>query len=629
LFITPNCQDPSLNQPYVDEEQPGSTTDPSSGVTVDYTYVHGGFTGTNTKFAFYFPASDQYQGRFFESTYPTISQEAAAPSFIAFAISNGAYVVSTNNNGGVPAGGALAGYRSNAATALYSRVIAAQLYGPKAPTRGYLTGASGGAYQTMEAAENTSGVWRGTVPVVPGVNNAIPSFQTIELLALRELAPVLPQIADAEAAGGSGNPFAGLTAEQSQALTEVSKLGFPLRGWWQYATLNGGAFFAVELAVEAIDPSYMSDFWSLPGYEGTDPSVQALRIQYPTTVTSVSGNAVTVASVPSGDLNGADLKITSGPLAGQTLPIETVSGNTLNLAFNFGVTAGTSVTIDNSWLIALQYYQRHQVPTPDEYGWNQYRGSNGQPLEPQRSILVGPILASLQSGAVPTGHFYGKMIMLGMAIDTQAYPWSADWYRTQAQQALGGSFGSSYRLWYMDNADHDGAPSNYPDPALASDHIVDYNGEVEQALLDLDSWIESGKPPAATTNYSVDNLNQVQVVGKATKRGGIQPVVSLTGSGGGQRIDVQAGQPVTLTMQAQVPPGQGQIVKVEWDPQGTGSFTSAPVSPGPVVSQSQTETFTTPGTYFATVRVTAQRNGSTTSPWGQVLNLASVRVVVH
>ena len=103
----------------------------------------------------------------------------------------------------------------------------------------------------------------------------------------------------------------------------------------------------------------------------------------------------------------------------------------------------------------MQYYQRHQVPTPDEYGWNQYRGPNGQPLEPQRPLLIGPLLTGSTAGSIPDGHFYGKMIMLGSTMDVQAYPWSEDWYRKQAEAALGANFQNSYRIWYMDNADHD------------------------------------------------------------------------------------------------------------------------------------------------------------------------------
>jgi hypothetical protein len=98
----------------------------------------------------------------------------------------------------------------------------------------------------------------------------------------------------------------------------------------------------------------------------------------------------------------------------------------------------------------------------------------------------------------------------------------------------------------------------------------------------------------------------------------------------GQRVDVQAGKSVILAGLAQVPSGQGKITKVEWDLQGTGSFTTQPlrvVSPVELLSNSYT--FTTPGTYFATVRVTAQRSGNTSTPYTLVQNLATVRVVVH
>src|SRR4051794_16751658 len=44
IFITADCVDPDLNSPYVDIDQPGSITDPTTGITVSYRYVHGGFT---------------------------------------------------------------------------------------------------------------------------------------------------------------------------------------------------------------------------------------------------------------------------------------------------------------------------------------------------------------------------------------------------------------------------------------------------------------------------------------------------------------------------------------------------------------------------------------------------------
>jgi hypothetical protein len=164
VFIAEDCVDPALSQPYTDIDEQRTTTDPATNVTVSYRYIHGGFTGTSARFAFYFPAPAQYKGRFFESTYPTATQEDADRATIAFAISNGAYVVSTNNAGGVTAAPVLGGYRVNAASAKYSRVVAAQVYRTSARPRGYIYGASGGAYQTVGAVESTEGVWDGAVP---------------------------------------------------------------------------------------------------------------------------------------------------------------------------------------------------------------------------------------------------------------------------------------------------------------------------------------------------------------------------------------------------------------------------------------------------------------------------------
>ena len=206
-----------------------------------------------------------------------MTEEDAAAGTIAFAISNGAYVVSTNNAGGVPVNPVLGGFRANAAAAKYSRVVAAEMYGADAPVRGHLYGASGGAYQTLGGIENTSGVWDGAVPMVPGTPNSIPSYQGAVMLGLRVLGDRLPAIADALEPGGSGDPYAGLNDEQRAIFDEVTTLGFPPRGWWQHATLDGGSFWTVAGAARAIDPTYVDDFWTVPGYEGADPASSVTR----------------------------------------------------------------------------------------------------------------------------------------------------------------------------------------------------------------------------------------------------------------------------------------------------------------------------------------------------------------
>ena len=65
------------------------------------------------------------------------------------------------------------GYRVNAAAAKFSRQVAADMYGSHRPY-GYLFGGSGGAYQTISSAENTT-VWDGYVPFVLGSESAIPT----------------------------------------------------------------------------------------------------------------------------------------------------------------------------------------------------------------------------------------------------------------------------------------------------------------------------------------------------------------------------------------------------------------------------------------------------------------------
>jgi hypothetical protein len=81
---------------------------------------------------------------------------------------------------------------------------------------------------------------------------------------------------------------------------------------------------------------------------------------------------------------------------------------------------GDPVSLDNSWYLALQTFHRHNVPTPDMYGWNQFReGGDGDPIYPQRETLVGPIGAVNASGALNTGNFKGKMIVLESMVDIE------------------------------------------------------------------------------------------------------------------------------------------------------------------------------------------------------------------
>ena len=227
----------------------------------------------------------------------------------------------------------------------------------------------------------------------------------------------------------------GWTRSNESILTEVTTIGFPPRGWWQHATLDGGSFWAVAASPRIADPTYVDDFWNVDGYEGADPSssVRSARIRFDATVAAVGADSVTLSDVPAGDLLGVDLVVTGGEAAGDHGPVRRRRGRRRDVpprcrrGRDRRAGAGRRVRLDNSWFLALQYYHRHQVPAPDLYGWN---GSVTRPvsrLHPQRPMLLGPLLARVSGGA-PTGTFHGKMIMLASTMDVEAYPWSADWY---------------------------------------------------------------------------------------------------------------------------------------------------------------------------------------------------------
>jgi len=639
MFITLDCVDPEFEEAYIDVDEVRSTTDASKNVTVSYRYVHGGFTGTDARFSFYYPAADEYKGRFFELTYPTVAVEDVDDATVAFGIANGAYVVSSNNAGGVAVAQATGGYRVNAASAKVSRMLAALIYGEDAPIRGYIYGASGGSLQTIGAAENTLGIWDGTVPIVSAPPNAIPSFQSVQVLALRVLHDKLPAIVDAIEPGGSGDPYATLNAEERAIFTEATRLGMPLGGWWQWKTMKS-AFGVTVPAVTAIDAAYVNDFWSKPGYAGfDDPTLPPLRTQLDTRIASVGSGTVTLQDTPTGYLAYADLVIKSGAAAGEKIIAVSIVGNVVtfprdaNQALVAALAAGDEVQVDNALWIALEYFQRHQVPSPDQYGWNQYRDANGSPLYPQRPILVGEIITQVFGGR-PSGRFNGKMIMVSSTLDVQAFPWGGDWHYKQARAVLGDKVDDTFRHWYMDNADHEP-----PATTEGYAHNVLYGPLVQQALLDIDEWVANGVVPAQSSGYTVTDDNQIVLADTAEERGGVQPVVTLAVTAGDSceagndavRADIALGDPVSFSMAAVVPPGAGEIVKVEWDFESTGTFPEASDFGGPNADAQlcKSHTYTTPGTHFAVVRVTAHREGDPDAVYRQIQNLARVRVVVN
>ena len=659
--------DSLFTEPYVD-------IDEWRDEPVHHRYVHGGFKGTDARFSLYFPPKEQYDGRFFQYIQPISGNENVAHTpgpytssySMDFAIDSGGYLVISNLGrmdmftGDDPT---IVGYRTSAAVAEYSRVLASEMYGDHRPY-GYAWGGSGGAYKTISCIENTEGVWDGVVPFIHATPVSIPHNFSVQAHAMRVLEEKMPVIVDAVEPGGSGDVYADLNEEERAALTEVTRMGFPPRAWFHYRMIAFGYTGVLTTLFDQIiktDPTYFDDFWKLPGYLGSDPpeSLQRRRINYETTISKLvmaselkemgipisysadaeSGKEVPGAFIindlPEGDLQGASIFLRSGDAEGGVLYIAGGFDNMVMIAFgedNLGrlvdIKAGDKIEIDNSVYLASQTYHRHQLPSSEYSVFDQFRDADGNPLYPQRPEVFK---AETGAGSIQTGRFKGKMIVVQNIIDEIAYAWQADWYRSKVKEALGDQFEDNYRLWFIDNALHT-PPVVTPldSPPVVTTRVINYGGILQQALRDVSAWVEKGIAPPASTPYKVVD-GQVEVSQKAAERKGVQPVVTVEANGKA-RADVKVGKKVKFSAVIEAPPDAGTIVGVEWDFEGEGDFPVVQKLKDTKSSRVKVKTdytFSESGTFFPALRATVHRKGNPETPYAKVQNIGRVRVVLE
>ena len=667
--LTADFADPMFAEPFVD-------IDEWHDVPARHRYVHGGFRGTEALFSIYFPPKEQYQRRFIQPVWAASGNENAAKlgtpmiegpiptpenTAIGFAFSNGAYLVESNLGAkdmySLP-DHTIEGYRASAAVAQYSRILAAQMYGPHRPY-GYCYGGSGGGFKTISMMESTTGIWDGGCPYVIGSPMHIPYGLCVSAYGFRVLKEKMPDIVDALDAGGSGDPYAGLNAEEHAALLEMMRFGIPPGILFCYERLGYGPLASLIDYMVKWDPTYFDDFWKLPGYLGANPpaSLQRARIQHQTKIAKVltldearvrglsvlpnsSGKyiepvAFQLAEAPKGDLLGASLIIESGAAAGQRMSVRGAKGDTVALGIGpdayqlaGSIKDGDQIMIDNSIYLAAQCYQRHQVPSKEYHAWDQYRDANGKPLYPQRNVpLMGPRLAEQGAGSIQSGKFNGKMIVVEAMTDEYAYPWAADWYHTKVKDNFGPRTDESFRVWFAEKSMHGGGTRYLKQDGV---RIAGYEGILQQALRDVVAWVEKGTPPPASTSYKVAD-SQIVVAPTASQRKSVQPVVKLTVNGGA-RADVKVGESVILVGLVEVPPGAGKVVIADWDLEGTGDYPlKGQLQPsdasGYHVSVKTIHAFPKTGTYFPALRAGSQRNPDGTV-YACAVNLDRVRVVV-
>ena len=352
MWIGAGCVDPEFDDPVIDSET--RVVEP-----VPHEQISGHFESSGVRFTIYLPPKDSWQGRFFQTVYP-LADENAADRSVEFAAVSGGYLVQTNSS---------AGYRGDAAAAKFARTVAADYYGTSDRIYGYISGGSGGSYQTIAAMENSEGVWDGGVPFIVGDPSSIPNNFFARALARLILADKATQIADAVAPGGSGAPSEALDAAEVQVLQEVTNLGLPVRAWEDSSYLLGGqapdALLGFTAQVKQMDPTYAEDFWTLPGYLGTEQSalgerIRAARIDAPATVDAVVQDAhgirLTLAGLPRHRYDGlVDVTLAGSgrnePLVGRLRPGSNLVEITDHPAPDTvaALSAGADVDIDNRW----------------------------------------------------------------------------------------------------------------------------------------------------------------------------------------------------------------------------------------------------------------------------------------
>lgn len=679
LATSAGAEDPLFTEPYVDIDEWRDTP-------VRHRYVHGGFKGTDMRFSFYMPPPEKFEGRFFQYVTPVPDSENLSQTVqkgddnIGFAISSGAYFIETNGGGTSATAGpafrvdpTIGAFRANAAAAQYSRKLAQEMY--RAPRiYGYIYGGSGGGYRTMGSIENTN-IWDGAVPFVLGTPMASPNNFSIRMHAMRVLKDKFPQIVDAVDAGGSGDPYKDLNAEEAAALREATLMGFPTKSWFGHKTMGVHGFTAIYQGMTMADPTYFTDFWTKPGYLGFNPpySLKKARLQYVTTVKRplsaeeleergltpkrISGQpretgrgsadlawqklvdngtsrpiAFELESTPP-DVGfiGGDLYVLSGEAKGSRIALLALDRNVVSLGVVADVAAlakikpGDEVRVDNSNFLAAQTYHRHQVPDVSYTNYDQFRGVDAKPLYPQRPMLLGPMFTAGAAGTVPSGKFNGRIILVQSGLDREAFPYQADWYQRKFNDIYGAEADNKYRLWFTENALH-----GYTEDKDVRTRVVNYLPVLQQALRDISAWVEKGTPPPANSGYRVKD-GQIILAATAKGRAGVQPVVTVTVNGKSRAV-VKAGKPVRLTAKAIVPPGTGKIVAASWDFDDSGTYpekAKLPATPSAAAKISTLHSFATPGTYFVTIRVESERNGDANSAYARIPNLARVRVVVR
>jgi hypothetical protein len=471
-------------------------------------------------------------------------------------------------------------------------------------------------------------------------------------------------IADAAVPGGTGDIYAGLNAEEKSVLDEFLAAGYPLAIIGKHFPSLTGLVDPIDIRLG--DPSYEDDFWSKPGYAGTNAPayLKAAMTDGWATITGIdrdaSGAPVAIqfdpATLPAlGTLGTNYLEYWVYSDGGKTRLIDptrsfgpptenkrrfslqgTLDTATGKLALTgvvkdaFGgsspitnsplllgsLKVGDKVRVNNRFILSMYYYPRHSI-LPGNHSYDQYRIADGSPKYPQRTDISVLTHSNYRTsgGRIETGAIKTKVMILEGMDDNLSWPVFNASYFERVQRTLGPAKARQMVRFYLHDHGKHGLGAGQP-------------GVFQQSVQDLIAWAEKGVGPPPSTSYTISN-GQVIPAPRAADRHGLQPVMNLSANGV-SRAMVTVNQPVTLAASLEMPPRTGQIVQYAWT---VGETTEAPTvvaKPQPLVNVEKTVSFPVPGTYVVRLTVNGQRDGLV-APANQTLmqNYKEVRVVVQ
>jgi hypothetical protein len=677
--------DDFFGQPYIDEDEWRESP-------VPHRYVHGGFEGTTTRFAFCFPPPERYQGRLYQPLEGANAGHEDVASGPLGAVTGGpemifglgGYMVESNMGhiGDVkdPKAGddpTIYGWRAAAESARFSKHLAAQVLG-RAPRYSYVYGGSGGARRSPLCLAYAPDVWDAALPFMGDAMDG--EYGDRDRLRMgaghfasmfnvqRVLRDKLADVIDAMEPGGSGDPFETLDSHQRDELAGLYRLGYPRGDEFMIGQPMGQMWLWTSMAerIAAEDP-YFTAFWQEPGHLGHDQPellrddlMQAeIKVKRVLTAADLSqdpeldrpelarlrGTAVIMASMsgltdtpiavqleeaPKGYLLGAGVRVLDGEAAGRQLYCMQGAGDLLY--------CDGEGEASNRRFEGVRVGDTVLVDNRDFLAFCYYARYHLRPTPAYDFLRLNgrPVHKQYQQpqmspfmGTMHTGRFDGKMLWVHHTHDSSLWPLEGIGMKNNVERERGAEAARDhFRLRWTENAEHVPPFMAASAPGRANSTWLINYLPIIEQSLADLTAWVEEGTEPADTAFSVTD-GRILLPATAAERGGIQPVVVVTANGAA-RTGVAAGDEVTLEVRAEVPPGAGAVISVKWDFDGTGTYPETTVVDGtkPTVTLTTTHRYEHPGTFFATALVESHRDGKTDASSRRIPNLASARVVV-